>query len=208
VLAGAAYVIAVKLGIHHSTTFSHGLIDFVVLYPNAQRGWWLLWLGPLYALLYFGIFRTVILARDLKTPGREIEEAPSAAGAALAGLRAGIATAAGSMAAKLVAAFGGAANIKSLDACITRLRIELVDSSRASVEALKALGATGVLTAGTGMQAVFGTRSEGLKNEMADYLASGGCRCCGVGGARCQRETECIASARPVARGHPCRAWR
>jgi PTS system glucose-specific IIC component len=174
VLAGAAYVIAVKLGIHHSTTFSHGLIDFMVLYPNAQRGWWLLWLGPLYAVLYFGIFRTVILARDLKTPGREIDEAPSAAGAALVGLRAGVATAAGSMAAKLVAAFGGAANIKSLDACITRLRIELVDSSRASVEALKALGATGVLTAGTGMQAVFGTRSEGFKNEMADYLASGG----------------------------------
>ena len=169
VLAGAAYFVAIELGIHHSTTFSHGLIDFVVLYPNAQRGWWLLWLGPIYALLYFGIFRTAILAWDLKTPGRESEEVAGAATGATTG-----AASAHSMAARLVAAFGGAANIRSLDACITRLRIELKDVSLGNADALKALGATGVLEAGGGMQAIFGTRSERLKMEMQDYLAGGG----------------------------------
>jgi glucose PTS system EIICB or EIICBA component len=44
-LAGVAYFVAVTLGIHHSTTFSHGLIDYIVLYPNSQRGWWLIPLG-------------------------------------------------------------------------------------------------------------------------------------------------------------------
>lgn len=105
VLAGAAYWVAVELGIHHSTTFSHGLIDFVVLYPHSQRGWWLLWLGPLWAVMYFVLFRTLIVARDLKTPGRELEDAvtqDTSPGAA--------AGETGSMAQRLVAAFGGAEN--------------------------------------------------------------------------------------------------
>lgn len=171
-LAGAAYFVAIKLGIHHSTTFSHGLIDFIVLYPHSQRGWWLLWLGPLWALMYFAIFRTLILRFDLKTPGREAddaifppgEQAPDGAGAAGGG---------DGMAPRLVAAFGGAGNIRSLDACITRLRVELHDVSRASPESLRGLGATGVLTVGSGMQAIFGTRSENLKTDMEEYIRGG-----------------------------------
>ena len=171
-LAGLAYFVAIELGIHHSTTFSHGLIDFVVLYPNSQRGWWLIWLGALWALMYFTLFRTLILRRDLKTPGRELEDA-----AALSGDRSGltgIPADQGSMAARLVAAFGGAGNIASLDACITRLRVELNDVSRASQESLKALGASGVMQVGSGMQAIFGTRSENLKTDMEEYLRSTG----------------------------------
>jgi PTS system glucose-specific IIC component len=152
----------VELGIRHSTTFSHGLIDFVVLYPNSQRGWWLLWLGPLWALLYFGLFRTLIVKRDLRTPGRELEDA-SAGGDATAG-------AGDAMAPRLVAAFGGASNIRSLDACITRLRVDLHDVSRASQGALKELGAAGVMQVGSGMQAIFGTRSENLKTDMEEYM--------------------------------------
>jgi len=78
------------------------------------------------------------------------------------------------MAPRLVAAFGGAANIRSLDACITRLRVELADVSRASPEALKALGAAGVMKVGSGMQAIFGTRSENLKTDMEEYMKSAG----------------------------------
>ena len=78
------------------------------------------------------------------------------------------------MAPRLVAAFGGAANIRSLDACITRLRVELADVSRASPEALKALGAAGVMKVGSGMQAIFGTRSENLKTDMEEYMRSAG----------------------------------
>jgi PTS system glucose-specific IIC component len=166
VLAGAAYVIAVLLGIHHSTTFSHGLIDFVVLYPNAQRGWWLLWLGPLYALLYYVIFRSVIVARDYKTPGREVETAATERAT-------GGSASTSSMGERLLAAFGGAGNIKSLDACITRLRIELHDPAKASEPSLRELGATGVLKTAGGVQAIFGTRSEQLKHEMAAAMQGG-----------------------------------
>jgi len=175
-LAGVAYFVAVELGIHHSTTFSHGLIDFVVLYPNSQRGWWLIPLGLVWAGVYFVLFRTLIPRLNLKTPGREdeaAEAAPADAGAAVP-VEVPVGAAANGMAPRLVAAFGGAANIRSLDACITRLRVELADVSRASPEALKALGAAGVMKVGSGMQAIFGTRSENLKTDMEEYMKSAG----------------------------------
>ncbi len=178
VLAGVAYFAAVTLGIHHSTTFSHGLIDFVVLYPNSQRGWWLIPLGLVWAGVYFVLFRTLIPRLNLKTPGREDEvaEAPTADAGAAVPVDVPVTAAAGDMAPRLVAAFGGAANIRSLDACITRLRVELADVSRASPEALKALGAAGVMKVGSGMQAIFGTRSENLKTDMEEYMKSAGAR--------------------------------
>ena len=166
-LAGAAYFVAIKLGIHHSTTFSHGLIDFVVLYPHSKRGWWLIWLGILWAGMYYLIFRTLILKWNLKTPGREADDVAGAVDPSLTGEKGG---ADESMAAKLVAAFGGASNIRSLDACITRLRVELEDTARASPDTLKALGASGVMKVGGGMQAIFGTRSENLKTDMDEYM--------------------------------------
>ena len=163
-LAGVAYFTAIELGIRHSTTFSHGLIDYFVLFPNSSRGLWLLVLGPLWGLLYYVLFRTLIVRMNLKTPGREIEDVTGAAQAVTGD----------SMAARLVAAFGGAANIRSLDACITRLRVELNDVSLASAEALRGLGAAGVVQVGGGMQAIFGTRSENLKTDMEEHMRAGG----------------------------------
>ncbi|MFL6584855.1 MAG: PTS transporter subunit EIIB, partial [Chthoniobacterales bacterium] len=75
---------------------------------------------------------------------------------------------------QLVRAFGGRANILSLDACITRLRVKLADITKANTDRLKALGAAGVIVVGDGMQAIFGTRSENLKTDMEDYLKHAG----------------------------------
>jgi PTS system glucose-specific IIC component len=163
-LAGAAYWICIELGIKHGTTFSHGLIDYIVLFPHSTRGLWYLWLGPLWALMYYTLFYTLITRLNLKTPGREDEDISKIADAPKEG----------SMAPALVAAFGGAANIRGLDACITRLRVELNDVSRASEAELRRLGAAGVMRVGNGMQAIFGTRSENLKTDMDEYLQSQG----------------------------------
>src|SRR5687768_15125393 len=73
-LAGLAYFVCVELGIRHGTTFSHGLIDYVVLFKNSTRGLWYLWLGPIWAVTYYLLFRTMITRFDLKTPGRELDE--------------------------------------------------------------------------------------------------------------------------------------
>lgn len=171
-LAALAYFVAVELGIRHGTTFSHGLIDYIVLFPNSTRGLWFLWLGPLWAAMYFALFRTMILKRDLKTPGREVEDSTAVSDESANTERAAGSGTDSSLAAQLVAAFGGADNIRNLDACITRLRVDLHDVSRASAAALKGLGASGVMQVGNGMQAIFGTRSENLKTDMEEYMSA------------------------------------
>jgi PTS system glucose-specific IIC component len=69
---------------------------------------------------------------------------------------------------------GSRSNIVNLDACITRLRVKLKDSSKVGADKLKALGAAGVVLVGDGVQAIFGTRSDVLKTEIGDYLKIGG----------------------------------
>ena len=201
VLAAVAYFVCVELGIRHGTTFSHGLIDYVVLFKNSQRGLWYLWLGPLWAVMYYTLFRTMITRFNLKTPGRELEDTAAVdaeteeAMAAEGGREIpgkGVPVAASGMAPKLVAAFGGAGNIRSLDACITRLRVELNDVSRASPDALKTLGASGVMKVGGGMQAIFGTRSENLKTDMEEYMRS-------AAGTAAAARSAAPASASPAA---------
>jgi PTS system glucose-specific IIC component len=165
-LAGVAYFVGIELGIKHGMTFSHGLIDFVVLFNRSTNGLWFFVLGPLWALIYYGLFRSVIRRFDLKTPGREVEaDVDAGTGAAATG---------GGMAGELVAALGGRANIQSLDACITRLRVQLVNPERANPDRLKALGAAGVVKYSNNLQAIFGTRSENLKSDIEAYLRAGG----------------------------------
>ncbi len=167
VLAAAAYYFCIELGIRHGMTFSHGLIDFVVLFPQSTHGLWYLWLGPIWAAVYYGIFRIMIRQLDLKTPGREVEEAAEAEMTVPASGQTNLAR-------EIVLAFGGRGNIQGLDACITRLRVDLRDVNQARPDRLKALGASGVMTVGRGMQAIFGTRSENLKTDIEAYLSTAG----------------------------------
>lgn len=165
ILAGAAYFLCVALDIKHGFTFSHGLIDYLVLFPQSQRALLLPVIGIAWAGLYYGVFSFAIRHFNLQTPGREVESEESGVARSLSG---------DSFARQLVRAFGGRSNIVSLDACITRLRVKLADVSKVSADALKALGAAGVVMVGDGVQAIFGTQSENLKTEMAEYLKVAG----------------------------------
>jgi PTS system glucose-specific IIC component len=163
-LAGVAYVVCILLGIKHGFTFSHGLIDYVVLFPKSHNALWLFVLGPIWAGLYFVTFYFLIRKFNLATPGREaIEEAAVAHSAG-----------GDEFALQIVRALGGRSNIVNLDACITRLRVKLKDSSKVSADKLKALGAAGVVMVGDGVQAIFGTRSDVLKTEIGEYLKTAG----------------------------------
>ncbi|MCB5196429.1 PTS glucose transporter subunit IIBC [Deefgea salmonis] len=167
VLAASTQFVANTFGMHMGFTFSQGGIDFLmfnVFGKNAQNWWYVLFFGPMYAALYYFTFRYAILKWNMKTPGREdvavdaVQHQASGQG----------------MAHDLVVAFGGAANIESLDACITRLRISVRDAAKVNQASLKALGAAGVMQVGNNMQAIFGTRSENLKTDMTEYLKAGG----------------------------------
>lgn len=158
VLAGVAYMLTNALGVVHGHTFSNGFIDFVVQSPRAENMLLLVGLGIAYAVIYYIVFRAVIKAMDLKTPGREDEDenaGPAVTGSELAG--------------ELVAAFGGKENITNLDACITRLRVSVASVEAVNQDKLKQLGAAGVVVAGSGVQAIFGTKSDNLKTDMNEW---------------------------------------
>jgi len=159
-LAGSAFVVTNMLGMVHGTSFSHGLIDFLVLSANAEKVLYFIVIGLIYAAVYYILFRFVIKALDLKTPGREDEEAEET-----------VTLNNEEMSAALVAAFGGKANIENLDACITRLRISVKNIDQVNQAELKKIGAAGVVVSGNGVQAIFGTKSDNLKTDMEAYLS-------------------------------------
>ncbi|MEI6897092.1 MAG: PTS glucose transporter subunit IIBC [Psychromonas sp.] len=160
ILAGSAYVVTNMLGMVHGTSFSHGFIDFLVLSANSQKIILFPIIGLGYAAIYYTVFRVLIVKLNLKTPGREDEEVSEI-----------IALDNEEMSAALVAAFGGKANIDSLDACITRLRISVKDIEKVNQAELKKIGAAGVMISGHGVQAIFGTKSDNLKTDMVAYMA-------------------------------------
>ncbi len=72
---------------------------------------------------------------------------------------------------KYIIALGGRSNIVEVDSCITRLRLELADTSIVEDEDLKALGATGVLRPNKkNMQVIIGTKAEFICDEIKKSL--------------------------------------
>ncbi|MCT7370975.1 PTS transporter subunit EIIC [Mycolicibacterium llatzerense] len=190
VLTGLSLAIAYLLDIHLGFSFSAGLAD-LLLYgtaPAAKNIPLLLGMGVVFFVVYYVLFRFAITKWDLRTPGREPEtdfEAQEQAnlgegtdsatavivgGAATATLTAPAATVTASRAEQVIAAFGGRENLVNVDACITRLRIEVADKGKVDQDRLKRLGAAGVIEVGNSVQAVFGTDAEALKSDIVDIL--------------------------------------
>jgi PTS system N-acetylglucosamine-specific IIC component len=191
VLTGLSLAIAYLLDIHLGFSFSAGLID-LLLYgtaPAAKNIPLLLIMGAAFAVLYYFMFRFVIKKWNMRTPGREPDDefdreqeanltddlAPGgpARGAGAGGTATAVLTAPAavdSKAEQLIAAFGGRENLINVDACITRLRMEVADKDKVDKAKLRSLGAAGVIEVGNNVQAVFGTQAEALKNQIKDVL--------------------------------------
>jgi PTS system N-acetylglucosamine-specific IIB component len=71
---------------------------------------------------------------------------------------------------QIVAGLGGRANIVEVEACITRLRTELADSTLVNEQALKAAGVHGVMRAGAVVQVVVGPEADVLASDIEDLL--------------------------------------
>ena len=160
VLDGLSFLTLYLLHLHLGYTFSGGFIDFVLLgiLPNKTPWWLVIPVGLVYAVIYYVVFRFLIVKFNFKTPGREDKQASVAN------------TSASKLPFDVLDAMGGKENIKNLDACITRLRVEVNDKSKVDVEGLKALGASGVLEVGNNMQAIFGPKSDQIKHDMARIM--------------------------------------
>ncbi|OBU24207.1 N-acetylglucosamine-specific PTS transporter subunit IIBC [Photobacterium aquimaris] len=167
-LAGISVYIAASMHWMSGFGFSAGLVDMVLSARNPLAvNWYMLILqGIVFFGIYYGIFRFAIVKFNLKTPGREDDEednTSSAKGSAETG----------ELAKQYLKALGGHGNLENIDACITRLRLTLKDSSLANEKTLKALGAMGVVKLGTNnLQVILGPLAEIVAGEMKKIPAS------------------------------------
>ncbi|MDR3203431.1 MAG: glucose-specific PTS transporter subunit IIBC [Deltaproteobacteria bacterium] len=164
ILTSSAFALINEFGGHLGYTFSQGGIDFALYYALDTKPWLVFIFGPLYAVVYYAVFRGAVAIFDFKTPGREAETLVGQEPAASPD----------NLNRDLVLAFGGKSNITYLDSCITRLRVSVADPKKVNADKLKKLGAAGVVEAGQAIQAVFGPRSGNLMTSMTEYLANSG----------------------------------
>jgi PTS system D-glucosamine-specific IIC component len=160
VLSGAAMWVAYELEIRHGFAVSAGLIDFLLNAHLSTRGFLLLPIGILFGLIYYILFRWAIRRFHIPTPGRE-EGSQIEDWAGDIPYKAPL----------ILQALGGKHNISEMQACITRLRLTLSDEKLIDINALKHLGAAGVIRLGGGnVQVVFGTFSELIREEIMKVM--------------------------------------
>ena len=175
ILAGAAYMIAHILNIAVGLTFSGGLLDlflFGILQGNAKTSWLrIIPVGIIYFLLYYGIFKFLILKFDLKTPGREDEDVETKLYTKAdynAAKESGVKGA--EVSALITAGLGGKSNIEDVDCCATRLRCTIKDPAKVEEALLKQSGSRGVILKGKGIQVIYGPQVAVLKTNLEAFL--------------------------------------
>jgi PTS system N-acetylglucosamine-specific IIC component len=163
IFTGLSMVVTNAFGILHGFGFSAGAFDYFLLMEKATKPWLLIPIGLAFAALYYFSFLFCIKKFNIMTPGREDIDTE-----ALERLEAMDESELGR---KYIIALGGRSNIVEVDSCITRLRLELVDTSIVEDEDLKALGATGVLRPNKkNMQVIIGTKAEFICDEIKKSL--------------------------------------
>jgi N-acetylglucosamine PTS system EIICBA or EIICB component len=163
VATGLAMVIMNLFGVRLGFSFSAGLFDYVLNFSHAQKPLLLLPIGAAYFVLYYGVFRFLIVRLNLATPGRESDDTEQPIAAATPDARARA----------FVTALGGAQNLTEVDACTTRLRLVLADNKAVDEAMLKRLGARGILRSSEqGLQAVLGPIADQVAGEIRAALRS------------------------------------
>ena len=139
--------------------FSAGLVDMVLSSRNplAVNWYMLIAQGLVFFCIYYAVFRTVIVKFNLKTPGREDEDSSELVASGSSS----------ELAKQYLKALGGHENLTAIDACITRLRLTIKDTSVINESTLKNLGAMGVVKLGANnVQVILGPLAEIVAGEM------------------------------------------
>lgn len=171
-LTGLSVYIAASMQWIAGFGFSAGFIDMFLSSRNPLATHWymLILQGFGFFAAYYFIFRAVIKMFDLKTPGREddlIGEVGTAAPVAAAiGSTAELAQA-------YVAVVGGPSNVTNVDACITRLRLSVVDADLVDEAAAKRLGASGMIKLNKqSVQIIVGPKAELIADSLRAQLGA------------------------------------
>lgn len=152
--------------------FSAGLIDYVlsIRAPFSMNIFMLLPMGIICGIIYYMLFRFMILRYNLLTPGRESDEdivieAPSDPTILITDKNYD------ELAILYVEALGGISNILAVDNCITRLRVELKDMSLLNEHRILATGIGGIVKSGkNSIQIIIGPQVDSIMNSLNDIL--------------------------------------
>ncbi|MCF2625034.1 PTS transporter subunit EIIC [Fusobacterium perfoetens] len=163
IFAGLSFMLMNMFAVRIGMTFSGGLIDYIVfgVLPGTsgfENHWYMVIIvGLIFSVIYYFGFRFAIRKFNLMTPGRE-EAKKEQTDVKVDG---------NELAVLVLNALGGKENLVSLDACITRLRVEVKDTGKVDDKELKKLGASGVLKVGAnGVQAIFGSKAQFICNDL------------------------------------------
>lgn len=179
VLTGISVFIAASMHWIAGFGFSAGLVDMVLSSRNPLATHWYMLIpqGLVFFVIYYVVFRFTINKFNLMTPGREL----AVAGDETDGYDVNVDSNAGkdenettTLARRYVGAIGGSDNLTGIDACITRLRLNVKDSALVNDALAKRLGASGVIRLNKqSVQVIVGTRAELIASAMRNVIASG-----------------------------------
>ena len=160
--AGLSYMLMHMLNVGIGMTFSGGFLDFFlfgILQGNTKTSWLhVIPVGILYFIVYFIVFRVMILKFNYQTPGHEKDNATPVNNA-------------DNKSQQILDGLGGLENISDLSCCATRLRVTLHRPSKLNKEKLLATGAAAVVANGDGVQVVYGPEVTVIHAHLQDYIA-------------------------------------
>ena len=160
--AGLSYMLMHMLNVGIGMTFSGGFLDFFlfgILQGNTKTSWLhVIPVGILYFIVYFIVFRVMILKFNYQTPGHEKDNATPVNNA-------------DNKSQQILDGLGGLENISDLSCCATRLRVTLHRPSKLNKEMLLATGAAAVVANGDGVQVVYGPEVTVIHARLQDYIA-------------------------------------
>lgn len=175
VLTGVSLFVSSFFGWIAGFGFSAGLIDFLLSFnlPLANQPYMLIVQGLVMAVLYYVLFRWAIIKLDLKTPGRGVEVRASRVEGEESmdpGANATTKVSANQKFEKqaqiILDGLGGPANLRNLNHCTTRLRMDVKDPDLVNEARIKEAQIPGMNQNGKHVQVVVGTEVQFVADEM------------------------------------------
>jgi len=159
-LTGITVAVVAALPVRAGFNFSAGFVDWFLSFkaPMALNPIYLLGIGLIVAVIYYVVFRIVIVKFNLKTPGREDDDDETKVVLANDNFT--------EVARIVLEGIGGKENVTSIDNCITRLRLEIKDYTKVDEKKIKSAGVAGVIRPGkTSVQVIIGTQVQHVADE-------------------------------------------
>lgn len=163
VIAGLGFAVMNVLGAHLGLSFSGGFLDYLFFNVLTNRSnWWIVIpVGIALFAIYYFLFTFAIKKWNLKTPGREDKSESDGDDIEISDTE---------LISKVIEALGGQKNIVHVNACYSRLRVDVNDVSKVEKDAFAHLQASGVSILGKNVQVIYGMKAVAMKEGVLAML--------------------------------------